>query len=46
MIDGNKYEIRPATIKDTDFLAETVIQAEKSSTGMCGLANYFSVSEE
>lgn len=46
MIDGNKYEIRPATIKDIDFLSETVIQAEKSSTGMCGLANYFSISEE
>jgi len=46
MIDGNKYVFRPATIKDIDFLVETVIQAEKSSTGMCGLANYFSVSEE
>ena len=46
MIDGDKYSIRPATINDVDFLAETVIQAEKSSTGMCGLANYFSVSEE
>ena len=46
MIDENKYVIRPATIEDIDFLAETVIQSEKSSTGMCGLANYFSVSEE
>lgn len=45
MLDGNKYIFRAATIDDVDFLAETVIQAEKSSTGMCGLANYFSVPE-
>lgn len=46
MIDPNKYIIRPATANDIDFLVETVIQAEKSSTGNCGLANYFDVTEE
>lgn len=45
MIDANKYIIRPATINDIGFLVETIIQAEKSSTGNCGLANYFDVSE-
>ena len=43
MIDPNKYIIRSATVNDVDFLVETVIQAEKSSTGNCGLANYFDV---
>ena len=46
MIDPNKYIVRPATNKDIDFLVETVMQAEKSSTGKCGLANYFDISEE
>ena len=46
MIDSSKYIFRPATSKDIDFLAETVIQAERSSTGKCGLANYFNVTEE
>ena len=46
MIDPNKYIIRPATVNDIDFLVETVIQAEKSSTGNCGLANYFDVTVE
>ncbi len=45
MIDANEYIIRPATINDIGFLVETVVQAEKSSTGNCGLANYFDVSE-
>lgn len=45
MIDATKYIIRPASVKDIDFLTETVIQAEKSSTGNCGLANYFGVTE-
>ncbi len=45
MIDPSKYIIRPAAAKDIDFLVETVIQAEKSSTGVCGLANYFDVTE-
>lgn len=45
MIDADKYIIRHATVNDIDFLTETVIQAEKSSTGNCGLANYFGVTE-
>ena len=46
MIDPNKYIIRPATTNDIVFLVETVIQAEKSSTSNCGLANYFDVTVE
>ena len=46
IIDSSKYLIRPATLDDIDFLAETVIQAEKSSSGMCGMANYFAVTED
>lgn len=44
-IDPSKYVIRPATLNDIDFLAETVIQSEKSSSGMCGMANFFAVTE-
>lgn len=46
MIDGNKYVFRSATAGDIDFLVETIIQAEKSFTGSCGLANHFGISEE
>lgn len=45
-MEGSKYIFRPATMEDIDFLVETVIQAEKSSTGVCGLANYFAVTED
>lgn len=46
MIDSGKYIFRPATVKDIPFLVETVIQAEKSNTGACGMANHFGISEE
>ena len=45
-IDANKYIIRPATLDDIDFLTETVLQAEKSSSGICGMAKYFEITEE
>jgi len=45
-IDASKYIIRPAVLGDIDFLVETVIQAEKSSSGMCGMANYFEITED
>lgn len=45
-IDASKYIIRSAVLGDIDFLVETVIQAEKSSSGMCGMANYFEVTED
>jgi hypothetical protein len=45
-IDASKYIIRPAVLGDIDFLVETVIQAEKSSSGMCGMANYFDITED
>ena len=44
-IDASKYIIRPATSDDVDFLVETVLQAEKSSSGVCGMANYFEITE-
>ncbi|MBP5540256.1 MAG: hypothetical protein J6X88_01275 [Bacteroidales bacterium] len=44
-IDASKYIIRPAVIEDVDFLVETVLQAEKSSSGVCGMANYFEITE-
>lgn len=46
MIDSGKYIFRPATVKDIPFLVETVIQAEKSNTGACGMANHFGISED
>ncbi len=45
-IDASKYKIRPATLDDVDFLTETVLQAEKSSSGMCGMAKYFEITED
>ena len=45
MIDDNKYIIRKATLDDVDFLVNTIIEAEKSSTSNLGLANYFEVTE-
>lgn len=46
MIDGSKYIFRPATLKDVDFLIETVVQSEKSLRGNCGLANHFGITEQ
>lgn len=46
MIDSTKYIFRPATTDDIPFLVETVIQAEKSNTGVCGMANHFGITED
>lgn len=40
------FEIRPATLADADFLAQTIIEAEKSGTDKCGMALYFDVDEK
>lgn len=40
-----KYEIRQAAMSDVEFLADTIIEAEKSGTPRCGLALYFDISE-
>lgn len=45
-IEASKYIIRLAKYDDIDFLTETVLQAEKSSSGMCGMANYFEITED
>ena len=46
MFDINKLIIRKATLADVDFIATTIIEAEKSSTDKNGTANYFELSEE
>ena len=40
------YSIRRATINDVNFLADVVINAEKSMSDNLGLAKFFEVSEE
>ena len=45
MFDINKLIIRPAKLKDVEFIATTIIEAEKSGTDKIGPANYFEVSE-
>lgn len=46
MFNLEKLVIRPATLDDIEFIATTIIEAEKSSTDKIGPANYFEVSEE
>lgn len=46
MFNQEKLIIRPATIRDIDFVVTTIIEAEKSSTGKIGSANYFEISED
>jgi len=43
--DSDKLIIRPATLDDVEFIATTIIEAEKSSTDKIGPANYFELSE-
>jgi hypothetical protein len=45
MFDSSKLIIRPATLDDVEFIATTIVEAEKSSTDKIGPANYFEVSE-
>ena len=46
MICNEDILIRKATIKDVDFLVDTIVFAEKSGTANFGLANLFEISEE
>ena len=46
MFHTEKLKIRPATLNDVNFIATTIIEAEKSSTDKIGPANYFEVSED
>lgn len=46
MYNPEKLVIRPATLDDVEFIATTIIEAEKSSTDKIGPANYFEISEE
>lgn len=46
MIDENKIIIRPATLSDAEFIATTIIEAEKSSTDRLGTTNCFEITEE
>ena len=45
MIDDNKYIIRKATLNDVEFIADVIIEAEKSMTNNFGLANFFEMTE-
>ena len=45
IFDHNKLVLRQATLDDVDFIATTIIEAEKSSTDKIGPANYFELSE-
>lgn len=46
MNTNDSYLIRQATVGDIDFIVDTIVAAEKSSTGNLGLANYFEVTED
>lgn len=46
MIDEKKLIIRQAIISDAEFIATTIIEAEKSGTDNLGSANYFEITEE
>lgn len=45
VFDPNKIVIRQATLQDVEFIATTIIEAEKSSTDKIGPANYFEIPE-
>lgn len=45
MYNPEKLNIRPATLGDVEFIATTIIEAEKSSTDKIGPANYFEITE-
>ena len=46
MIDDKKYIIRRASLNDKDFIADVIIEAEKSGTGNCGLAKLYDLTEQ
>ncbi len=45
LFDPDQLIIRPATLDDVEFIATTIIEAEKSSTDKIGPANFFELSE-
>ena len=45
MIDDNKYIIRKATLNDVEFIADVIVEAQKSMTNNFGLANFFEMTE-
>lgn len=45
MIDDSKYIIRRATLDDKSFIADVIIEAEKSGTDNCGLAKLYGLNE-
>lgn len=46
MIDESKIIIRPAKLSDAEFIANTIVEAEKSNTDKLGTANCFEITEE
>lgn len=46
MIDEDKIVIRPAKLSDVEFIATTIVEAEKSNTDRLGSANCFEITEE
>lgn len=46
MYNPDRLILRQATLDDVDFIATTIIEAEKSSTDKIGPANYFELLEE
>lgn len=46
MIDDSKLIIREAKLSDAEFIATTIIEAEKSNTDKLGSANYFEITED
>lgn len=46
MIDANKLIIRKAILSDAEFIATTIVEAEKSGTNRLGTANYFEITED
>lgn len=45
-LDNSKLIIRQAKLSDAEFIATTIIEAEKSGTDNLGSANYFEITEE
>ena len=41
LFDPDQLIIRPATLDDVEFIATTIIEAEKSSTDKIGPSDYF-----
>ena len=46
MIDDNKYILRNAVVSDIDFIVDVIIEAEKSGSDNCGLANLYDLTTD